>query len=327
MTPRERFLAALQGELVDRPAFSLWRHFHHCDDTPEGLAAATCAFARRWQPDFVKHTPSGLYAVEDWGAPIRRSSDPHRAPERIQPAFENASGWPTLSPLNIHHGALGRELEGLRLVRAGLDADTPVLMTIFSPLTLAYKLVGPRLIEDLRTAPTDLRIGLQTIAETMAHYVEAVRAAGADGLFFATQCASSTWLTRAEYTRFGESYDRLVLEAWSDDGPIILHLHGPDIFFDLAETYPIHGISWHNHETAPSLKQALQQTKCGLVTGLDRRVFLAGPKAIGKQARDMLVITGGCRHILAPSCVIPTQVSDDALAAVVAVVQNDYTVD
>ncbi len=322
MTPKDRFLAALQGEPLDRPAFSLWRHFHDQDATPEGLAEATLTFAKRWKPDFVKHTPMGLYAIEDWGASIRRFEDPHRAPELSQATFPDTMGWSELSSPDVQAGALGRELQGLKLVQAGLTDDTPILMTIFSPLTLAFKLVGPRVVTDLRTAPAALHVGLQTIAETMASYVEAVQAAGADGLFFATQLATSDWLSPDEYATFGEPYDRLVLEAWRGKGPNILHLHGANTFFELAERYPIQGVSWHPHETAPSLAEALQQSKRCLVTGLTPAHFLQGADRMVQLAREALDITAGRHHILAPECVIPTQVADETLAAVIMAIET-----
>ncbi len=320
MKPRERVLAALKGEPVDRPAFSLWRHFHDRDATPEGLVEATLEFVRRWQPDFVKHTPTGLYAVEDWGLPIRRFDDPHHPPERVRPLFDAPHGWYELEVLNVRAGALGRELRGLRLLREVLPPEVPILMTVFSPLTLAYKLVGERVVDDLRDAPEALHAGLRVITATMTRYVVAVREAGADGLFFATQLATENWLTREEYARFGEPYDRQVLEAWPGGEPVVLHLHGTRVFFDLAESYPADGVSWHDHETSPSLAEALERTRKGLVAGLDRNAFLQGADVVRRQVREALAVTGGRRHVLAPSCVIPTQVTDEALAAVVEVV-------
>lgn len=321
MNPYERVLAALQGEPVDRPAFSIWQHFHDRDATPEGLAAATIEFVRRWRPDFVKHTPTGMYAVEDWGTPLRRYADPLRAPERIRPTFDTPAGWHTLAQLEVNAGALGRELRGLRLTRDGIVSDTPILMTIFSPLTLAYKLVGPRIVEDLRAAPDDLHAGLQTIATTMAHYVKAVGDARADGLFFASQLSSSKWLTREEYAKFGEPYDRQVLEAWGGKGPVVLHLCGADIFFDLAESYPIHGVSWDHTASAPSLVDALRETGRGLVAGLDKNAFRVSTEAVRQEVRQALAISGGQRHILAPTCVVPGQASAEALGAVEATIQ------
>ncbi len=325
MKPRERVLAALRGEPVDRPAFSLWRHFHDRDATPEGLVEATLEFVRRWQPDFVKHTPTGLYAVEDWGLSIQRFDDPHRPPERVRPLFETPDGWYELSELDVNRGALGRELRGLRLLREALSPDVPILMTVFSPLTLAYKLVGERVVDDLRRAPQALHAGLGVIAATMARYVEAVREAGADGLFFATQLATENWLTREEYTAFGEPYDRLVLEGWPGEELVVLHLHGTRVFFELAESYPVDGVSWHDRETSPSLAGALQRTRRGLVAGLDRNAFLQGADVVRRQAREALAVTGGRRHVLAPSCVIPTQVTNEALAAVIEVVTGEET--
>ncbi|MDQ7030113.1 MAG: uroporphyrinogen decarboxylase family protein [Ardenticatenia bacterium] len=322
MKPRERLLASLYGEPVDRPAFSLWRHFHEHDATPEGLVDATVAFVRKWKPDFVKHTPTGLYAVEDWGLSIRRFDDPHRPPERLRPLFETPHGWYELDTLDVEAGALGRELRGLRLLRSKVPDGIPILMTVFSPLTLAYKLVGERVVHDLRQAPEALHAGLRVIAATAARYVEAVHRAGADGLFFATQLATANMLTREEYARFGEPYDRLVLEAWPGGAPLILHLHGTTTFFDLADAYPVHGVSWHDRETSPSLAEALSRTTRGLVAGLDRRIFLQGRKAVRLQALDALRATGGRRHVLAPSCVLPTQAPDEALVAVVEVIRG-----
>ncbi|MFQ5578368.1 MAG: uroporphyrinogen decarboxylase family protein, partial [Anaerolineae bacterium] len=277
MQARDRFLAALRGHPTDRPPFGLWMHFHDHDATPERLAAATLDFTRRYRPDFVKHTPTGLYAVEDWGTPIRAFPGQNRPPERIRPAFDSPAGWRALSPLNPQTGALGRELRGLMRVRAGLNGDTPLLMTVFSPLTLAYKLTGPRLLDDMRTAPADLHAGLQTIAATAARYVEAVRVAGADGLFFAGQLASAARLSRQAYATFGEPYDRVVLEAWGGAGPVILHLCGADIFFELADRYPVDGVSWDHTASEPSPAAAPAQTGRALVGGIDRAVFLRGP--------------------------------------------------
>lgn len=325
MKARERIMAAFSGEPLDRPAFSLWRHFHDRDATPEGLVAATLEFVRRWQPDFVKHTPVGMYGVEDWGVELERYDDPHRAPERRAPAFQTPAGWHELVPLDAsggRAGALGRELRGLRRLRQELDPEVPILMTIFSPLTLAYKLVGDRLVEDLRAAPEALHAGLRTIAGTTARYTEVVGEAGADGIFFASQFSTSDWITRGEYAIFGEPYDRQVLDAWSKEGPVVLHLHGTNIFFDLANRYPVDGVSWHDRETAPTLAEALELTERTLVAGLDRTTFLNGPEVMHRQAREALTTTDGRRHVLAPSCVIPTQVADETLAAVVAVVHQ-----
>lgn len=322
MDRRQRIKAALRHEPVDRVPLSLWRHFHREDRTPQELAEATLSLARGYDLDLVKLTPCGLYAVEDWaGARIVFPGTDHDAPYLPRPAVASPAGWRRLPILAPAAGALGRELEAVRLVAAGLGGETPFLMTVFSPLTLAYKLAGEAVVEHLREHPADLHAGLEAIAGTTLRFAQAALRAGADGLFFATQLAGHHWLTPSEYGEFGERYDLAVLEAVSgteaESKITVLHLHGQDVFFDLANRYPIHAVSWHDRETAPSLTEARQLTDRAFITGLDRDLVGDGPvEAIQTQVCEAVAQTGGQGLILAPSCVIPTTAPAAHLQAV-----------
>jgi uroporphyrinogen decarboxylase len=319
MDKGSRIQAALQGQAVDRVPLALWRHYHQEDRTPQALAQATLAMALAYDLDLVKLTPSGLYAVEDWaGSQIVYPGTAHDPPCLCGPAVAEAGEWRHLPLLDPRTGALGRELEALRLVVVGLAGQAPCLMTVFSPLTLAYKLAGERLIVHLREAPADLHAGLEIITQTVTGFCLQCLAAGAEGLFFATQLASEVWLSQVEYGEFGERYDRRVLDAVEGHaGFTVLHLHGREIFFDLANRYPIHAVSWHDQETAPSLPQARNRTIRAFMTGLDRGLLGQGPvAAIEAQVGAALAQTGGRGLILAPSCVIPTSTPPEHLAAV-----------
>jgi uroporphyrinogen decarboxylase len=318
---RERVLAALHGEPVDRPPVTLWRHFHRQDQTSEGLAHATLGFARRYDLDLVKVTPSGLYAIEDWGASISQSGDDDAPPRLKRPVIETPEGWRRLAGLAVDHGSLGRGLQAVRAIGAGLGRDDapPLLMTIFSPLTLAYKLAGDAMLQHLRQRPADLHFGLATIAETVARYSLAALAAGADGIFFAAQLARPSLLTADEYSAFGERYDRIVLEYLAPQKKlIILHLHGKDIFFDLANRYPVAAVSWHDREASPSLREAQEQTSRALMAGLERDLLANGsPEEVTEQVRDARQQTGGQRLILSSNCVLHPATPDANLQAAV----------
>ena len=54
MTKRERVMAALARQPVDRPPVSFWRHAPTVDHTAGGLAEAMLAWQRRWDLDFIK---------------------------------------------------------------------------------------------------------------------------------------------------------------------------------------------------------------------------------------------------------------------------------
>jgi uroporphyrinogen decarboxylase len=200
-----------------------------------------------------------------------------------------------------------------------LNGQIPLIMTIFSPLTLAYKLAGINMLDHLRRHPTALRSGLRTLTDTTARFAQAALATGADGIFFATQLASHRWLTPDEYEQFGVPYDSLVLEAVAARSWItVLHLHGQDVFFALADRFPIHAVSWHDRETRPSLGEARQRTQRTLMAGLDRNLLERGPTtAIQAQVREAISQTKGRSLILAPSCVVPTTAPAEHLRAVV----------
>jgi uroporphyrinogen decarboxylase len=308
MDRRTRIQAALCGQPVDRLPLSLWRHYHCEDRTAQALAKATLSLAGEYDLDLVKLTPCGLYAVEDWaGGHVVYPGNDYDPPYLDTLAVTNPADWRRLPSLEPSAGALGRELAAIRLVAEGLAGATPFMMTVFSPLTLAFKLAGERVVEHLRRHPADLHAGLQIIAETTARYAQAALDAGADGLFFATQLASHHWLAPDEYDEFGLRYDLAVLEPVEGRSTItVLHLHGRDIFFDLANRYPVHAVSWHDRETSPSLAEARSLTDRAFLTGLDRELVDHGPvEAIQVQVHAAIAQTERRGLILAPSCVIP----------------------
>ncbi|PYN10974.1 MAG: hypothetical protein DME05_25680, partial [Candidatus Rokuibacteriota bacterium] len=67
MSRRERVLAAINRQPVDRMPYAVWRHFPTVDHSSAGLAQATLRFHERYGSDFLKITPRGGYAVEAWG--------------------------------------------------------------------------------------------------------------------------------------------------------------------------------------------------------------------------------------------------------------------
>ena len=153
MTKSERVAAAIAGKPIDRVPVAFWRHAPDVDHTAKGLAEAMLAFHRRWDLDLIKVMSSGVYCVEDWGCTVAYQGSPNGAKVCTAHAVKSTADWGRLAVLDPGAGALGRELEALRLIVRGRDDDAPALHTIFSPLTIARKLAGYRLDADLATAP------------------------------------------------------------------------------------------------------------------------------------------------------------------------------
>ncbi len=319
MTKRERVLAAVARRPVDRPPVAFWRHAPDVDHTAEGLAEAMLTFHRRWDLDLIKVMSSGVYCVEDWGCRVAYLGSPNGAKQCTEHAVKTRADWARITPLDPGAGALGRELDAIRRIRKGRGDDAPILHTVFSPLSVARKLAGDRLRDDLRADEAAVRPALEAITETLVRYARASLEAGADGLFFATQTSTPEFITMEENGRWGAPYARRVLEAVRGMSSLtLLHIHGRDIFFDQIAALPVDAVNWHDRLTAPSLAEAKRRVSHAVVGGLAEGTTLrtGTPAAIAAEVRDALRQTDGTGVILGPGCVLPLDVPDVHLQAV-----------
>ena len=325
MTHWERLQAAIQGDEVDHLPISLWRHWPVEDETPQGLAAATIRWQHEYEFDLVKFMPTGTYGLEDWGAKTTRGSGPVGTRVVAKFAVTSAEAWPRLAQLDVTQGDLGRHIEAIRLAADGLRNGVPILQTVFSPLTTAYKLAGERVYADLRRHPERLEEGLQIIADTTARFALASIRAGAHGVFFATQSSTYRLLNEAEYRQFGMPYDLMVLNAVRAETDLnMLHVHGEDIMFDLMADYPVQMLNWHDRITWPSLADASSRFDGLLVGGIrEFRTLRKGPvSAIQAEVHDARAQTDGRRLMLGAGCVIPTDIPATHVCAAVQAVMS-----
>lgn len=327
MTHRERVRATLEGRPTDRPPISLWHHFPGEDDTARALAGATIEFQRRYDVDLVKLMPTGMYPAIDYGVTVRPSNDDIGTTRFAAGPIGGPADWARLPPALPARGALAREVEAIRLVRAALGQEAVVIQTIFGPLTIASKVAGTA-DAVARTAERDeaaLRAGLARISDDVIAFGRACLEAGADGFFFATQLADRSALPGGMYRSLGVPYDLRVLNALREGAwCTIVHLHGPDPMFELVDEYPVDAVNWHDRETRPSLTDALRLTKRTLVAGIARRgpIVNGTPEDAAAEVRDAVRQTGGARLIVAPGCVIPYRASIENLLAARQAVAN-----
>jgi len=326
MTKRERVMAALTRQPVDRPPVSFWRHAPDVDHRARGLADAMLAWERRWDLDFIKVMSSGVYCVEDWGCKVAYTGSPNGAKQCTEHAVKTAADWARIKPLDPGAGALGRELEALRLIVAEKTEDVPVLHTVFSPLTIARKLAGDRLSEDLRTSPKAVLQALEAITETLIHYEAAVIEAGGDGVFFATQTGSPDVMSKGDVAQFGLLYARRALDGLTAKSAFtLLHIHGKGIYFDeLLAALPVHAVNWHDRLTPPALADAQRQFAGAVVGGLNELQTLRSGLVtdIVAEVDDAIRQTRGLGVMVAPGCVLPLDVPDEHLEAVVTAVKR-----
>jgi len=233
----------------------------------------------------------------------------------------NAIGdWDRIAPLDETNPVFVRENAALKIIRAKLGSDVPILQTVFAPLNSAHNLAGERLFADLLAQPRALHRALEAITETTKRFALASLKSGADAIFYATQMATSKYFNEEEFREFGEPYDLEVLNAIRAAKPdfILLHIHGVNTYFDLLAKYPVDIINWHDRRTAPTLKEARGKFGGALLGGLHELDTLLGHSsdAIIAQAREAIAQTNGRGFILGAGCVIQVDTPEENVRAV-----------
>ena len=287
---------------------ALWRHFPVDDQSPESLASAHLNYQRLYDFDLLKVTPASSYMAKDWGTIDEWRGATEGTREYTQRVIHNPEDWASLPILDPTQGSLGDTLTALKIITKELGEHTPVIQTIFSPLSQAKNLVGrEHLIVHMRSHPEELHQGLKAIAATTLKFIEAVKQTGVAGVFYAVQHAQYGLCSPSEYAEFGRKYDLEVLEPARELWLNLLHLHGENIFFDQFIDYPVSIINWHDQDTSPTLTEAKKRFNGVVCGGLKREktIVLGTPGSVQAEAQLAIEATGGKRFILGTGCVAP----------------------
>jgi uroporphyrinogen decarboxylase len=320
MTKLERIQAAIRRQSTDRPSYAFWRHFPDVDRSAAALAQATLRFHDRYGSDFLKVTPTGGYAVEDWGCVEGDEVMPDGHRPCARHAVNAPEDWKKIRRVAMESSAWASHVE--TIIRCVVDkrADCPTLPTVFSPLSLARKLSGDRLNYDLKENPQAVTGALEAITETILAFMEACFREGAQGIFYSVQAASTSVHTEEDYRRFGEPYDRRILEAVrSRSLLIILHCHGENLMFDCLAALPADGWNWDDRRSGPPLKEGKARVPGAVIGGLNQWTTLkdGSVEDAKAEAEDALAQTGQVGLILGTGCVLPPGHSDATLVGLI----------
>lgn len=308
MTKRERVRAALRGDRLDRPPFVFWHHFRP-HGSARALAEATLDFFGRFDLDIYKIMPDLPYPFPNGG-------------------ISQPDHWHLLAPLAVTAGNFGRQIETVRLVRAGVGPDVPVISTMFSPLTLLMEFASAeRVRETISESSATLHGALAIVTDNLARLAAALIEAGADGIFFSVQGTGDGHFTAAQFAEYGRPYDMAVLNAAMKGWLNVLHAHAArDLLLDSVLDYPVPVISWSDRLTGISLSRMREAApSLTLMGGINEQgVIATGPaSAIEAEIADALAQTDqGRRLILAPGCSVSDDNAEEWLRAARAVVPS-----
>ena len=285
LTKKERVDRALAGQDLDRPPFSFWHHFLDEQEPADVHARHTLRFAEAYRTDLIK-------VMSDYPFP--------------KPAGQWFEVKMTANPFPAQLAALDK-------IRAAAGAY--FVETIFNPWNVAEKLSSPQAVKQLMAEkPQKLLDALEAIAKSEAAHAQKAVAAGASGVFLAVANAQAGLMTEAEYQKFSEPFDRLVLDAVKSAPLNVLHAHGDKVYLDrFLKGWPVAVINYSQHGTGIPLAGARRKTSAVLMGGIDERDYhKTAPDAVKQQiaaARQ----AAGAKFILAPGCSVDNHTPDAQL--------------
>ena len=328
---KERVQRVLKGEEVDRPPASTWRHFFDRETTIDGEVESLIEFQNAYEWDFCKINLRAHYACEDWGFEALYSSDPLVPPwgpgTIKRTPIKHAKDWQKLERLNPAKGSFGAHLDVIRRLRNAFGPELPLLMTLFTPLGTAKRMVES---EDILQGHMDERpdaviAALEAITETLVDYVPLCLEAGADGLFYATVgWATYDQMTDEQYSKFGRPYDLPVICAAEDGWFNALHVCRSNIMLQALSDYPVHAFSWDAQDPGnPTLEEGLKITSKAVIGGIPPYEIIADlrPDEVKAITRDSLRRMDGKQFILGSGCDVPADTPPENIEALMRVVR------
>ena len=319
MNALERVTAALTGKPFDRPPISMWRHFYEHEMSADSMAQAMIAFQEEFQWDFMKINPRANYHVEDWGVKLRYSGTPTESPTVTEFPISEPNDWDKLEVLDISKGVLGEHLNGIKLITKNVSSDTPCLMTLFTPLSIASRLVKSEeiLVSHMREHPDKIHKALEIITETFTKYAKACIEMGASGMFYATTSwATYDRITAKEYDIFCKPYDISLLNALQDAPFQVLHVCRDNNMLESLIDYPVTAFNWDSQGKGNlSMKDGYKLIKNrAVIGGISSEALLKkSPESIAEELSHLIDTMGNTGWMIGPGCTYDPQVPTETI--------------
>ena len=321
MDHRERVEAALAGERPDRVPVGAWGHDYRAEWSVEKLAEATAERARRFDWDYVKFQPRASAFAEAFGNQYRPSNHPFKSGPLVTAVLNHLDDWKQVELRRPE--VLADQARSLGLVASALGDRTPVLQTVFSPISVAAYLAGKdkrRVVRDLRAHPDLVLPALRRIGDALVEFAAQSVEAGAAGTFYAISgYATPNAMPVAVYEELLLPLDVAICSAFPPASWFnVLHVCGSRVNLGVSRSIPLPVVSWSTDNAGnPSLAEGRELTGKVVMGGVGQRTTLVrGPlSAIRDQVRAAATLDGGRGVIVAPGCSVPPRVRAENLLA------------
>ena len=312
MNKRERVLAAMNLQPVDRPPVGFWFHFQAEQGVGEACVQAHLDYYNHIDVDMVKIMCDSYF---DYPNPVAK-------------AVKEPKDWYAMKPLGKDSPFIREQVERARAVKAGLKDDMVVIYNVFAPFSLIRFGVGDDLVMDhLRREPEAIAYALDVIAQDCCTLSELlITDAGIDGIYYCVQGGEKNRFTPEEYRRLITPTDKRVLEhanRFSETN--VLHCCGwagiPN-HLEVWQDYPAKAVNWACFVENMNLVEGMKffGGRC-VLGGFDNRpqgVLYSGTREeVEAETARLIQRAGKTGVILGADCTLPATVDVNRFSWVV----------
>ena len=300
MTKKERVLAAMNNQPVDRPPVGFWFHFPEEEQLGQACIDAHLRYYNHVDTDIAKLMCDGYF---DYPNPVAK-------------AVKEPDDWFRMQPLGPDSDFIKGQVARAKAVKEGLTSDCLVLYNVFAPFSSIRFGTSDELVMDhLQKKPEAILYALDVIAQDNALLCEKlITEAGIDGVYYCVQGGEKDRFTPEEYRLLITPSDLKVLEhanRFSDTN--VLHCCGwagiPN-HLQVWQDYPAKAINWACFVEDMDLAagKAFFGGKC-VLGGFDNRpgsVMVNGTKEeIQAYAKELVAKHGKSGVMLGADCTLP----------------------
>lgn len=317
MTKKERVIAAMNNQPVDRPPVGFWFHFKAEQSLGQPCIDAHLDYYNHVDVDIAKLMCDGYFNY----------------PNPAVKAVKSPKDWYAMKPMGRDSDFIRGQVERAKAVKAGLSSDCLVLYNVFAPFSsLRFEASDELIMQHLREDPDAIRYALDVVAEDNALLCELLmEEAGIDGVYFCVQGGEQDRFTPAEYAEYITPSDLKVLEHANRFSQYnVLHCCGwagiPN-HLSVWQNYPAKAINWACFVENMDLSAGKEffGGKC-VLGGFDNRkdsLLVNGSKTeIQAFAKELIAKAGKTGVMLGADCTLPNTIDLDHIRWVVEAMQQ-----
>jgi len=263
--------------------------------------------------------------AEAFGAEIRASED--EVPTVIGAMLTSEEDARAMKIPSIDAGRCGRSVETIRLATE-MITDRPVLAGVIGPFSLAGRLMDvSEAMMNCYTEPDMVHITLEKVTAFLIDYINAYRAAGADGVVMAEPLAGM--LSPGLAGEFSADYIRKIVDAVQTDDFIVIYHNCGDNTLMMTESILSTGAAAYHFGNAVRMVEMLEKIPANLIVmgNVDPagQILRGTPDSVREET---LRIMGECcahpNFVISSGCDIPPASSWENIDAFFAAAEDFY---